>query len=322
MISSTRCAVNASNYARLAQHSLPVPVATAIGTALESLGVDPVAVRSSSTFEDLAQAAFAGQHDTYLNIRGADEVVQRVRDCYLSLWGDRAVLYRHRQGFTQHDARMAVVVQRQIACDRAGVGFSVNPVTGRVDRMAIDANYGLGESVVAGECEVDHFELDKSTLAVIDQVIGHKTRMIVPTPDGVAETQVSPDQADRACLDESQLRAVAELLKSVEAHYGWPQDIEWGFKAGKLYQFQSRPVTTVPPRWTRDESAEPLPQPDVAAQLGLHVRRVPQVAYVLAGSHGLASPSGRLVPAFRQPHIRQPERRRTARRAPPAQGPP
>lgn len=247
--------------ARLAQHSLPVPVATAIGTALESLGVDPVAVRSSSTFEDLAQAAFAGQHDTYLNIRGADEVVQRVRDCYLSLWGDRAVLYRHRQGFTQHDARMAVVVQRQIACDRAGVGFSVNPVTGRVDRMAIDANYGLGESVVAGECEVDHFELDKSTLAVIDQVIGHKTRMIVPTPDGVAETQVSPDQADRACLDESQLRAVAELLKSVEAHYGWPQDIEWGFKAGKLYQFQSRPVTTVPPRWTRDESAERFPNP-------------------------------------------------------------
>ena len=86
------------------------------------------AVRSSSTFEDLAQAAFAGQHDTFLNVHGPDAVVRRVRDCFVSLWGDRAVLYRHRQGFEQRAARMAVVVQRQVACDIAGVGFSMNPV--------------------------------------------------------------------------------------------------------------------------------------------------------------------------------------------------
>jgi pyruvate,water dikinase len=247
---------------RLAQAPLPAEVEVAIRAALDRFEPNAAfAVRSSSTFEDLAQAAFAGQHDTYLNIRGVENVLQRVRDCFVSLWQDRAVLYRHHQGFSQIEAQMAVVVQRQIICDRAGVGFSVDPVTGRLDRLVIDANFGLGESVVAGECAIDHFELDKQSLTVTKQIIGHKEVMIDATADGAEARPVSADLADTPCLTEAQLRAVAELLKKVEAHYGWPQDIEWGWRGEALFLFQARPVTTFQPRWTRDESAERFPRP-------------------------------------------------------------
>jgi pyruvate,water dikinase len=247
---------------RLVQIPLPAEVQVAVRSALGRFEANAAfAVRSSSTFEDLAQAAFAGQHDTYLNIRGEDAILARVRDCFLSLWQDRAVLYRHHQGFSQAEARMAVVVQRQIACDRAGVGFSIDPVTGRLDRLVLDANYGLGESVVAGECAIDHFELDKQSLAITHAVVGHKEKMIVAAPDGTAERPVAAELADKPCLSESQLPAVAQLLKKVESHYGWPQDIEWGWQAGELFLFQARPVTAIQPRWTRDESAERFPRP-------------------------------------------------------------
>lgn len=218
------------------------------------------AVRSSSTLEDMAQAAFAGQHDTYLNIKASD-VVARVRDCFASLWEDRAVLYRHHRGFSHSAARMAVVVQRQVESEVAGVGFSIDPVGGRMDIMLIDANYGLGESVVAGECEVDHFELEKASLDVVTRALGRKDQQIIATPGGVETRDTPAELVDAPCMNEAQLAAVGELLRRVEAHYGWPQDIEWGWRDGRLYQFQSRPVTTIEPRWTRDESAERFPNP-------------------------------------------------------------
>jgi rifampicin phosphotransferase len=247
---------------RLEQIPLPGPVAQAIEAALAGFPAETAfAVRSSSTFEDMAQAAFAGQHDTYLNVRSLATILTRVRDCFVSLWQDRAVLYRQRQGFTQKDAQMAVVVQRQIACDRAGVGFSINPVTGRIDRLTIDANYGLGESVVAGEYAIDHFELDKASLQMIETALGHKNRMVTAGADGVAEQDVPASLADLPCLDEGQLQGVGRLIKNVEAHYGWPQDIEWGWQGNELFLLQSRPVTTIQPRWTRDESAERFPRP-------------------------------------------------------------
>jgi phosphoenolpyruvate synthase/pyruvate phosphate dikinase len=246
---------------RLSSVELPPKVSQAINDSLSALKMESsarFAVRSSSTLEDLAQAAFAGQHDTYLNVRVHD-VASKVRDCFISLWGDRAVLYRHHQGFAQLHARMAVVVQRQIECDRAGVGFSVDPITGNLKQMVIDANYGLGESVVAGECEVDHILLDKATMSVVSQSIGQKDRMIVPTAGGTEERAVDAKLAAAPCLSEKELAAVGGLLARVEAHYGWPQDIEWGLKDGQLYLFQSRAVTTLQPRYTRDESAERFP---------------------------------------------------------------
>ncbi len=247
---------------RLLKTPLPTDLEAAIRKALGRFESGAAfAVRSSSTFEDLAQAAFAGQHDTYLNVIGIADILARVRDCFISLWQDRAVLYRHHQGFSQTEAQMAVVVQRQVACDRAGVGFSIDPVTGRLDRLVLDANYGLGESVVSGEVEVDHLELDKATLAVIGQTIGRKTKMVAAIANGTEERHVPADQANTPCLSDAQVRAVAELLKKVESHYGWPQDIEWGWRGEALYLFQARPVTTILPRWTRDESAERFPRP-------------------------------------------------------------
>lgn len=254
---------------RLLQIGLPEEVAQAIRDSLKRLrdeigGDSPnaaFAVRSSSTFEDLAEAAFAGQHDTYLNVRGDDRIVESVRDCFVSLWGDHSVAYRHHQGFSQRAARMAVVVQYQVECEVAGVGFSIHPVSGRLDQMVIEANYGLGESVVAGECEVDHFELDKADYRVISRAIGHKDRMIAATPTGTETLAIPADRSDVACIGEEDLCQVARMLARIENHYGWPQDIEWGRMDGRLYLFQSRPVTTFQPRWTRDESAERFPNP-------------------------------------------------------------
>lgn len=254
---------------RLSQVPLPEAIAGEIRQGLAELrskigpGAEKAAfaVRSSSTFEDLAEAAFAGQHDTYLNVRGDDQIVNSVRDCFVSLWGDHSVAYRHHQGFSQREAHMAVVVQYQVECEVAGVGFSIHPVSGRLDHMVVEANYGLGESVVAGECEVDHFELNKADKEVVSQTIGHKDRMIAATAEGTETQQVASDRQDVPCIASEDLRQVGQMLQKIEEHYGWPQDIEWGRREGQLYLFQSRPVTTFQPRWTRDESAERFPNP-------------------------------------------------------------
>ncbi len=216
-------------------------------------------VRSSSTMEDLAGAAFAGQHDTYLNCSGADHILDRIKACFLSLWSDRAIAYRHQQGFDHALAAMAVVVQEMILCDVAGVAFSINPISGDLGEIIVDANFGLGESVVSGETEVDHFEIDKSSGTVRSAAIARKTRKVIGVAGGAREAPLGPEEGKLPCLDARQLSALAALLVRVEASYRFPQDIEWGFANGQLFLLQSRPVTTIPPRWTRDESAERFP---------------------------------------------------------------
>ncbi len=216
-------------------------------------------VRSSSTMEDLAGAAFAGQHETYLNCSGPDRILDRIKACFMSLWFDRAIAYRHQQGFDHALAAMSVVVQTMVQCDVAGVGFSVNPVNGDLNEIILDANFGLGESVVSGEGEVDHFVLDKSNRAVRSAIIAQKTRKVVGVAGGIEEMRLTPEEGAKSCLGPAQLTALAALLVRVEASYHFPQDIEWGFAKGELFLLQSRPITTIPPRWTRDESAERFP---------------------------------------------------------------
>jgi phosphohistidine swiveling domain-containing protein len=216
-------------------------------------------VRSSSNMEDLASAAFAGQHETFLNCAGDGHVLEQIKACFLSLWSDRAIAYRHQQGFDHVLAAMAVVVQHMIPCDVAGVGFSINPVNGDLDELVVEANFGLGESVVSGEGEVDHFTLDRATRAVRDAVIAVKTRKVVAVPGGTLEVPLRPEDGRHPCLGDAELSRLADLLLRTEASYRFPQDIEWGFAGGELFLLQSRPVTTIPPRWTRDESAERFP---------------------------------------------------------------
>ena len=216
-------------------------------------------VRSSSTMEDLASAAFAGQHETYLNCTGPEFILEKIKECFLSLWADRAIAYRHQQHFDHALAAMAVVVQQMVQCDVAGVGFSLNPVNGQVNELIVDANFGLGESVVSGEGQVDHFVLDRSTRAIRTANVGQKASKVVSTTSGTEEVQLSEEAGREPCLTPAQLSELAGLLLQVEASYRFPQDIEWGFAGGRLHLLQSRPITTIPPRWTRDESAERFP---------------------------------------------------------------
>jgi rifampicin phosphotransferase len=240
---------------------LPAEAAQEVREQLRKLPADQAfSVRSSSTMEDLASAAFAGQHETYLNCQGADLILDRIKACFLSLWFDRAIAYRHQQHFDHALAAMAVVVQQMVPCEVAGVGFSINPVTGDLGEVILDANFGLGESVVSGEGEVDHFVIDKATGAVRSAAIAQKTRKIIGVAGGgTREVRLGAEEGKRPCLDAKQLSALTSLITRVEASYRFPQDIEWGFVGDELFLLQSRPVTTIPPRWTRDESAERFP---------------------------------------------------------------
>ncbi len=238
---------------------LPAEVDNAIRQQLETFpGQLAFSVRSSSTFEDLAAAAFAGQHDTYLNVRGTDAILDRVRACFASLWQERAIAYRQRHGFDHDLAAMAVVVQTMVRCDVAGVAFTVNPVSGSLKEMLVNANFGLGESVVSGDGEIDQYVLDRDG-ALCSSSIGRKTERVICTEHGSRTIEVGGDEATLPCLSESALAELAGLMRRVEAVYQFPQDIEWGVADGHLCLLQSRPVTAIPPRWTRDESAERFP---------------------------------------------------------------
>jgi len=238
---------------------LPDAVISALREQLDDFPDMPVAVRSSSTLEDLAEAAFAGQHETFLNVRGAEKIIEKVRKCFISLWNERAISYRQQRGFDHRHATMAVVVQILVPCETAGVAFSLDPVSGDPGRILIDANHGLGESVVGGETPVDHWVMDRATLAVHEATIATKEHMTVSTDQGVCSQDLRGDEAALPCLDESALKQVAELVIAVERKARSPQDIEWGFAEGKLWLLQARAITTLPPRWTRDESAERFP---------------------------------------------------------------
>lgn len=186
---------------------------------------------------------------------GETAILDRVRDCFASLWPDRVIAYRRKQGFSQRDAAMAVVVQRIVCCQVAGVGFTVNPVSGALDEMLVNANYGLGESVVSGEGDIDQYVLAKDGRP-LSSLIGRKTRRVRCAGQGAEEVEVTGEETERACLSEPRLADLAAMMRRVEVSYQFPQDIEWGFDATGLHLLQSRPITIIPPRWTRDEAAE------------------------------------------------------------------
>ena len=182
--------------------------------------------------EDLAHAAFAGQHDTFLNCRDPEAVLAALRDCYLSLWHDRAIAYRHRHGCDHTAAHMAVVVQEMADCDAAGVAFSMNPVSGDLGVAVIDANYGLGESVVSGDCEVDHWEVGESNRDAWSRRAS-PARPCAPSSaenGGIEDEAIDEDDGvkSRSCPRSNSPPSPALLLR-VESWFRFPQDIEWGF---------------------------------------------------------------------------------------------
>lgn len=246
--------------AQMARWPLSDTLRSEVTSALARFGADGAfSVRSSATAEDLGGAAFAGQHETYLNCVGIDLILARIRDCWISLWSARAIGYRLQAGIGLLDTAMAVVVQKMAFSRVAGVGFCLNPVTGNPAEQSIDANFGLGESVVGGEFPVDHWLLDKEGGRVKQAVIATKRAQVVADTAGTRIETIPQARAEAPCLTEQELADLSGLMRRVEKLYGYPQDIEWGIADGQLWLLQARPVTRIPPRWTRDESAERFP---------------------------------------------------------------
>ena len=209
---------------------LPVPVAAAISAAYGSLhAAGAVAVRSSATLEDSAEASFAGLQDTYLGIRGCDEVLDAVRRCWASLYNDESVAYRRRMGLPERGLAMAVVVQRMLRPRAAGVMFTRSPVTGDRSVVAIEGTWGLGSALVAGEVTPDAFTVSKVTGEITGRRVGTKLRLhsLLPNGPGVSVLPTPIALRGRACLTDDEARALALVGRRVEEHYGVPQDIEW-----------------------------------------------------------------------------------------------
>jgi rifampicin phosphotransferase len=231
--------------AAFATVTVPQALGRAVADAYAALGGGPVAVRSSATAEDLPAAAFAGQQDTYLNVAGEAAVLDAVRRCWGSLWTDRAIAYRRRRGIDAGEVRMAVVVQRMIQAETAGVLFTANPVTGDRDQLVVDAGSGLGEAVVAGLVTPDHYVLDRRG-RVRDWSPGRREVVIRPTTGG-GVTHHPGEGTPARLLPDRVLRALARLGGDVARHFGRPQDIEWAYAQGRLWLLQARPMTALPP---------------------------------------------------------------------------
>jgi pyruvate,water dikinase len=225
---------------------LAAPVPDDIARVVREHARGAVAVRSSATAEDLPDASFAGQQDTYLNVVGPDAVLDAVRRCWASLWTDRAVAYRAAGGIDHGAVHLAVVIQQMVQSEVAGVMFTANPVTGRRHETVIDASPGLGEAVVSGAVNPDHFVVSP-TLTITKRRLGDKRVTVRSLPGGGTE-HVKQDASEDACVTDEQVIALAELGARVEAHYGSPQDTEWAIDAsGTLWLTQARPITTLYP---------------------------------------------------------------------------
>lgn len=212
-----------------------------------------VAVRSSATAEDLPEASFAGQQDTYLHISGEEELIKYVRKCWASLWTARAIYYRVKQDFEHFDVSLSVVIQKMVNSEKSGVMFTANPVNSNTNEMMINASWGLGEAVVSGTVTPDEYLVDKKSKTVTEKHIAEKNIMVVKRQDGVGTEEIKiadylgEDKVNDQCLTDEEIMTLINYGIKIEEMYGSHQDIEWGFDKDtkKLYILQSRPITTL-----------------------------------------------------------------------------
>ncbi|WP_455365015.1 phosphoenolpyruvate synthase [[Eubacterium] cellulosolvens] len=215
-----------------------------------------VAVRSSATAEDLPDASFAGQQETYLNVQGEEMVVEKVKECYSSLFTDRAIFYRIQKGFDHASVALSAAVQIMVFSKSAGVIFTLNVANGDESQVLIEAGYGLGEFVVQGTITPDEYRVRKSDLAIVERSIPKKTRQLVRKPDGgTEETPVPPELQDKQILSDDQIKELAQYALAIEKHYGRHMDIEWGLdeRTNKLWILQARPETV----WSFKKAEQP-----------------------------------------------------------------
>ena len=208
------------------------------------LGKGFVAVRSSATAEDLPEASFAGQQATFLNVKGEEKLIQAVKECWASLFTERAIYYRIINNFKHEDVLISVVIQQMVDSEKAGVMFTVNPVTKNYDELLIEGSNGLGETVVSGEVTPDSYFIDKKSLKVTQKHIAEKKWGLFRGENGDNVKKDVPNPNDQL-LSEDELKELTEIGKKIEDHYGKPMDIEWAIHDGKLYILQARPITTL-----------------------------------------------------------------------------
>ena len=253
----------------ICQEEMPAALAEAIRKSYEELGEkvgekDPfVAVRSSATAEDLPDASFAGQQDTYLNVRGADTIIEKVKECYASTFTDRATYYRVKQGFDHMTVALSAAVQMMVFSKAAGVMFTVDLVTGNDNNILIEGSWGLGEYVVQGTVTPDNFRVDKQKMVITDRMINDKNIRLVRKADGDCIEEIVPaDEANKQVISDEQVLELAEYAKAIEKHYGCYMDMEWGVdeRNGKIWILQARPETV----WSRKDKSEQTADTSVA----------------------------------------------------------
>ena len=268
--------------AAVAEAELPPPLRAELLERYVELGAEagesepPVAVRSSALGEDSAEATFAGQQETYLWVRGANELCRAVQRCWASLYSAPSLTYRARLGDETRAPAMGVAVQRMVDAEVAGVLFTCNPVSGDPSVVAIDASWGLGLAVVGGEVTPDEYLLSKVTGEIVRSSVNAKLVEYRPGPHGAGavRVEVPAERASAPCLDDAHRSDLMRVARDVERHFGSHQDVEWAIDAaGRTYVLQARPVTSAPHTRAATAPAGDSALALVMSALGVKLRR-------------------------------------------------
>lgn len=236
--------VSEALHALITGAEMPKDIADEIMAAHEKLGAEFVAVRSSATAEDSSAGSWAGELESYLNtIR--DQVLANVKRCWASLFTPRAIVYRHEKNMKDVHVSVAVVIQKMIQSEVAGITFTVHPVTRDHNQMIIEACWGLGELIVGGMVTPDGYVIDKRDGTLIDVNVSEQDEMLVRGPSGNERVPVPADKKAAQKISTDQIRTLSEICQTIEKHYAFPCDIEWGMEAETFYILQSRPITTL-----------------------------------------------------------------------------
>lgn len=236
--------ITTKTYKQFHNQEIPVDVKEEILKAFDDLGADRVAVRSSAVAEDSTSASWAGQMESYLNVKKED-LIDAVRKCWSSIHSERALSYASQQDLSEDKLLVAVVIQKMIESESSGVMFTINPVTKNFDEIMIEGCFGLGELLVQGMITPDNFLVDKNTFEILEKDIQIKEKMLTFKDGENKEVSVPEERKDQPVISDDQIRELSELAVGIEKHYGKPQDIEWTLERGKLYILQSRPVTGI-----------------------------------------------------------------------------
>ncbi len=284
----------------IVEQEMPKDLVDDITKAYKELGnklneKDPhVAVRSSATAEDLPDASFAGQQDTYLNIKGAANVVQKVKECYASTFTERATYYREKQGFDHLQVALSAAIQMMVHSKAAGVMFTVDLVTGKDDCITIEGSYGLGEYVVSGTVTPDNFKVDKNSLEITQRIINDKPVKLVRDPKGTTiEKDVPKKDREKQAITDEQIKELAKYAKAIEKHYGCYMDMEWGVdeRDDKVWLLQARPETVWSRKNKEDGNVSDTPQA-TTTDLDVIVKGLPASPGKAAGkAHVILDPS-------------------------------